>query len=365
MFLCKTCNAANGNAFQEGKCYICSDGASKTEEMLGKALSLMSGGGSFSISTVLPKDWLAREEKAWDVRVAGAESIKNHLNRMISARMGKSGRRYDKDGDIRIVFDYGSGEVSVQRNEIFVFGRYRKISAGLSQSRWICSSCDGKGCPKCKNTGKFYESVEERIGEPLKEAFAAENYVLHASGREDVDATNSAGRPFVMELKAAGRRNAELGRTATEIARKGDVSVSDLKIVPRAFVEMVTESHFDKAYEAEIEFGKEISEEDVRKIRSLEGKTLLQQTPNRVSHRRADLVRHRKLKQVEVINVNGNKATLIVKAEAGTYIKELISGDNGRTNPSVSGVLGFGAQCTKLNVSMIDDGFLDFILSRT
>jgi tRNA pseudouridine synthase 10 len=361
MFLCKICNAANGNIFQEGKCYICNDGLSKTEKMLAQALELVKGAESFSISTVLPKDWLAREEKAWDVKIAGSESIKNHINRTLILRLGKN--RYDKEGDIRIVFDYNSGEVTLQRNELFIFGRYRKISPGLSQSRWICGSCDGKGCAKCENKGKFYESLEERIGEPLKSACVAENYILHASGREDVDATNSAGRPFVMEIKGAQKRKINLDEIAREIAGKNEVSVHDLRIVPRSFVEIVTESHVDKAYEAEVEFEKEITESDALKIRALEGKTLLQQTPTRVSHRRADLVRHRKIKHVEVVNVSGNKATLIVKAEAGTYIKELISGDKGRTKPSVAEVLGFGATCRKLNVSMIDDGFMDFCLN--
>lgn len=332
--------------------------------MLGNALELAMGAESFSVSTMLPKDWLAREEKAWDQRIS--ESIKNHINRMLISRIAKAGMECDKEGEIRLIFDYTSGEVSLQRNELFIFGRYRKISAGLSQSRWICSSCEGRGCHKCEGKGKFYESVEERIGEPLKAACSAENYILHASGREDVDATNSAGRPFVMELKGAQKRNINLDEISRTIAAKNDVSVHDLRIVPRSFVEIVTESHFDKAYEAEVEFEKGISESDAEKIRALEGKTLLQQTPARVSHRRADLVRHRKVKHVEVVNVKGNRAMLIIKAEAGTYIKELISGDNGRTKPSVSEILGFGAVCKKLNVSMIDDQFMDFCLeSRT
>ncbi|HSB46915.1 MAG TPA: tRNA pseudouridine(54/55) synthase Pus10 [Candidatus Bilamarchaeum sp.] len=364
MLLCKTCNAANGNAFAEGQCYICGGGALKVHEMMAEASRLLSGASSFSISTVLPRDWLAREEKAWDARLGGAESIKNHLNRTISAGLGKA-MEYDKEGEVRAVFDFETGKVSLARNELFIFGRYRKIAAGLSQSRWVCSACDGKGCAKCQNKGKFYESVEERVGEPLKKAFSAEGYVLHASGREDVDATNSAGRPFVMELKAAAGRRADLDEAAKEIAGSGEVSVSDLKIVPRTFVEMVTESHFDKAYEAEVEFGREITDDDAIRVRSLEGKTILQETPTRVAHRRADLVRHRKLKHVEVVNVRGNRASLLVKAEAGTYIKELISGDRGRTNPSIAGELKTGAVCTKLNVSMIDDGYLDFVLART
>ena len=53
--------------------------------------------------------------------------------------------------------------------------------------------------------------------------------------------------------------------------------------------------------------------------------------------------------------------TFLIKAEAGTYIKELISSDEKRTTPSFAEVLGFGAKCTKLNVSRIEDGFLDTV----
>lgn len=364
MQLCDICNAANGNSFQEGECHICRGGFRGTEGMIAEASALLKkeSASSFSISTLIPKDYLAREEKAWDIRLSGAESVKNHINRLVSSRLSALGPRYDKDGQVRLTLDFQERSVSLQRGEIFVFGRYRKISPGISQSRWICSACQGKGCPRCGGKGKMYDSVEERIGEPLKEASGADGYVLHASGREDVDATNSAGRPFVMELKGPKHPGLDLEAVSGRIAGSGDVAVSGLRVVDRAFVELVTESHFDKSYEAEVEFGREITEADAERIRSIEGKTLLQQTPTRVAHRRADLVRHRKVKHLETVDVSGARARLIVKAEAGTYIKELISGDGGRTKPSVAGILETGASCTKLNVSMIDDIFLDFVL---
>ena len=149
---------------------------------------------------------------------------------------------------------------------------------------------------------------------------------------------------------------------AKEIAVSKEVSVSDMRFVPRSFSELVTESHFDKTYKAEVEFAEELDKDGIAKILSLQGQTILQKTPKRVAHRRADLVRHRKVKSIEVIDVKGNHATVVIKAEAGTYIKELISSDDGRTNPSITGLLGFKALCTKLDVSEIDDGYMDFCL---
>ena len=212
----------------------------------------------------------------------------------------------------------------------------------------------------------MYESVEERIGEPFKKALIADEYTMHASGREDVDATNTAGRAFVFEIKNPKKRKIDLGAVANEIAGgvgKGkEVEVVDLAYVSRTFVELVTESHFDKEYEADVEFGREIDEKDGEKMRSIAGKTLLQQTPTRVAHRRADLVRSRKVKEFEIIGMEGKTARLRIKAEAGTYIKELISGDQGRTKPSIAEILGTSAVCKKLVVTEIDDGFLDFVM---
>lgn len=365
MQLCKICNLANGSRFGEGECAICEGGALQCDGMIEKGTAMLARNGakSFSISTVIDKEWLAREEKAWDSHLRQGESIKNLLNRRISQALRKaSGAEYQPEGECRLVFDFSKGAVDLQKCDVFIFGRYKKRAAGLSQSRWKCSKCDGAGCPQCEGKGKFYESVEERIGEPVKNATGARNYVMHASGREDVDATNSAGRPFVLEVGAPDIRTIDLGAAAQEIAKSGEVEVVDLRFVPRSFVEVVTESHFDKTYEAQVEFGGDVGEGEAAKIRSLEGVMLLQQTPTRVAHRRADLVRHRRIKHLEFIRSEGQDArhaTLIIKAEAGTYIKELISGDGGRTNPSISGTLGFSAKCIRLEVTGIDDAYLD------
>jgi tRNA pseudouridine synthase 10 len=360
MKLCKICNSANSDLFDDGECEICEGKALLTDGMIKEAEQLLKDENpeTFCISTKIPKDWLAREEKAWDVALGNSESIKNRLNRMVKGRLSEISK-YQNDGDVRIVFDYSDGKVSLLRNDMFIFGRYLKHVPGLSQSRWRCRKCQGKGCNECEGKGKYYVSVEEKIGEPLKALSESDDYVLHASGREDVDATNSAGRIFVIMLKSPKSREIDLEEAAGKIAESKEVSVKDLKFVKRGFVEVVTESHFDKTYSADAEFGKELGQEDIEKIQSLAGVMLAQRTPNRVSHRRADLVRNRKVKEISVTKHEKNHAMITIKAEAGTYIKELISGDEGRTEPSIAGLLGTTAKCTALDVSEIDDGFIE------
>ena len=86
---------------------------------------------------------------------------------------------------------------------------------------------------------------------------------------------------------------------------------------------------------------------------------LFQQTPNRVLGRRADLERRRKVLNISAAQVPRGMLRLQILAEAGTYIKELISGDEGRTKPSLSSLLGCRAACEELDVVRIHDYFLE------
>lgn len=326
--------------------------------------------GSFSISTNIPKDWQIREEEVWDRRSGppgcAPESVKSALNRELSWAIAKeTGLVYEGgSGECRVVFDFtpGTPEVRLEQTPIFIFGRYMKHVPGLSQSRWLCAECNGAGCPSCSGKGKNYESVEERIGEPAKDAAGAKGYVMHASGREDVDATNTAGRAFVLELDGPSKRGIDLAELQQAIGKSKEVSVKDLLFVARKDVELITESHFDKTYEARVSLGRDVVEADLAAVKGLEGSALLQQTPTRVAHRRADIVRRRIVKHVEAADERGREVTLVIKAEAGTYIKEFVSGDSGRTKPSVAQALGTSAICTELEVVGIDDGFIDLCL---
>ncbi len=318
---------------------------------------------SFSLSTKIDDELLTEEENSFDKKLSGAKSIKATMNFEISHKIAKAtGKKYDSgQGEVRIVIDLLKNEVSLEYDPLFIFGRYKKLEGGISQSRWQCRKCDGDGCFKCDYSGKNYESVEEAIAEPFKEASNAREFSLHASGREDVDAMNLAGRPFVIEIIQPKTRVIDLVAIAKKINEKQKVVVEDLQFVTRPKLELVTESHFDKEYEADIEFSKEITKEDANKINSLAGVTLIQQTPTRVVHRRADLDRKRKVISINCTSFNGNTAKVLVLAEAGTYIKELISGDKGRTKPSIAELLQCNAKCKQLTVTRIDDEYLKML----
>jgi tRNA pseudouridine synthase 10 len=82
----------------------------------------------------------------------------------------------------------------------------------------------------------------------------------------------------------------------------------------------------------------------------LKGATIHQRTPARVAHRRSDKIRERVVLDIMCAGRQENLYTLEVTGEAGLYIKELISGDTGRTTPSLSEILGTPARVVQLDV---------------
>jgi tRNA pseudouridine synthase 10 len=73
-----------------------------------------------------------------------------------------------------------------------------------------------------------------------------------------------------------------------------------------------------------------------------------------VLHRRADLERKREVKEIRWKFINPKTIELKIKCSAGLYVKELVSGDEGRTKPSVAEILGVPAKVKELDVIKID-----------
>ena len=136
---------------------------------------------------------------------------------------------------------------------------------------------------------------------------------------------------------------------------KDKVSVEELEICDKIKVVELKDKKSDKVYLAVVELDSPVKKEDMEKIKQkISGKTIKQQTPERVMHRRADMVRERKVLEIDAEFVNPKKINITVKGEAGLYIKELVSSDGGRTKPSVSSVLGVGAKVVALDVVGIE-----------
>jgi tRNA pseudouridine synthase 10 len=201
----------------------------------------------------------------------------------------------------------------------------------------------------------YPESVEELVSKPLLEAAEGAKTAFHASGREDIDARMlGTGRPFVVEISKPARRFLDLRELEETInsQAEGKVEVSNLRFTTKDVVRKLKKAESaQKEYRVLIEFERNVSEEDLRLLEEkLTNASIKQQTPLRVLHRRADLTREKYIYKVKVKKVSLNKAEMEIRCQGGLYVKELVSGDEGRTTPNVSKLLGNKAKPIKLDV---------------
>jgi tRNA pseudouridine synthase 10 len=187
--------------------------------------------------------------------------------------------------------------------------------------------------------------------------FRAGNAVLHGAGREDIDARMiGTGRPFIMELVAPKIRSAGLKdlEQAINAAAEGRVSVELSRRADRAEVESIKSAKEHKKYRILVEVDGLLSTDEFQNaLSALSGATIRQRTPERVAHRRADKIRERTVIGIDLAGVEDGKYVVEVIGESGLYIKELISGDGGRTTPSLTEILKKPARVTSLDVVFV------------
>ncbi len=330
--------------FEKEACAICNGFFEQTGGIAEKAAKKLSKQdfGTFLIGTKVSPELLQREEQLWEkVGIEFCEPLRAEINREVGRRIETIlGKKADlKKPDIAVLLDLETGKISLQVNSLYVFGCYQKLVRGIPQSKW--------GTPH-----KYKTSVEEIIGKPLLKLADGFDIKLHGSGREDIDAICTAWRPFVLEVLKPKKRSIDM-KKAVKLINGKKVRVKGLKIVDLDVVQKVKEAKPDKTYRAVVKLEKEIKKSDFEKLKQLIG-TINQRTPQRVLHRRGNILRKREVKSLKTRWLGKKKFELTVKTEAGLYIKELISSDEGRTKPSVSEILGQKAVCEKLDVVRIE-----------
>ena len=257
--------------------------------------------------------------------------------------------------ELRIDVD-AAGDVHVKPAPLFLGGRYRKLSREVQASRWTHHRCRGRGCPSCAHTGALNSpSIEELLVASALPRAGGEDASFHALGREDTDVlTLERGRPFVLEINRPRRRTLPLGAIQAEVAVSGLAEVLALRRVSLDDARLVKAVEPEKSYRAWIRASASLPPDAGARAASLAGVTLEQLSPQRVMHRRG----RRALRRKHVVascwlgEVAG-QPVWEVRVQSGTYIKELVSGDGGRTRPSLSSVLEVPCVCDRLDVIAI------------
>lgn len=300
------------------------------------------------------------EEELWEeYGVEWTEPLKTELSRLIGKMIeDELGIEVDFErADIMAVIDMREGRerVELQVNSLLIYGQYNKYSREIPQTEWHCRNCRGSGCEECDWTGHQYPtSVQQEIEKPfLRESKAVESK-FHGGGREDVDARCLGKREFVLELIEPLNRELDLEELQEEVNESTDkVEVFNLEYTHKDKAADIKQKHADKEYRAVVETEDEVTDEDLENISQVVG-GIEQDTPERVEHRRAEKTRKRKVYEVSWEKTGEKEFELTVKAEAGTYIKELIHGDEGRTQPNISELIGAPAECVQLEVTWIE-----------
>ncbi|XP_061840334.1 tRNA pseudouridine synthase Pus10 isoform X1 [Nerophis lumbriciformis] len=256
---------------------------------------------------------------------------------------------------------------------VFVAGRYNKFCRSLPQTPWLI---DGER--------RMESSVEELIAAPVLAAFRADGFNFSSSGREDVDVRTLgngkrrggcavwrrarpltplaplAGRPFAVELLNPRRNRLspdhmkKVQQTINESSDK--IRVRDLQMVSRDAMSRMKEGEEEKtkSYRALVWTLKSIQPDDITFMDHVKDLALDQKTPLRVLHRRTLAVRRRVIHSMSTVFLDAHHFHLRLKTQAGTYIKEFVHGDFGRTKPNLCQLLHTDTDILELDVESVD-----------
>ncbi|UPV75260.1 tRNA pseudouridine(54/55) synthase Pus10 [Halorussus limi] len=365
-------------------CWVCEGESQRFDEYAEQVAGSLDGWqfDTYQVGTRTPplleeNEALLRESA--DLPEDAGESFKSEFNREVGKRVGRlTGAEVDFGRpDVLALLnvdpereDISDHAVEVQINSAFVYGRYRKLERDIPQTEWPCRECGGTGkqlaegggeepCDHCGGSGYLYdESVEQLTTPPVLEAMDGGEALFHGAGREDVDALMlDTGRPFVIEVKRPRRRDVDTDALEDEINEYADgkAEVTDLALATHDMVERVKELDASKTYRMDVAFEGDVTAQALEEaIEELRGTTVEQDTPQRVDHRRASITRTRTVYDVDGHLEDERHAELEVHGEGGLYVKELVSGDEGRTTPSLAGLLGVEAEVTALDVLAVE-----------
>ncbi|MDR0522905.1 MAG: tRNA pseudouridine(54/55) synthase Pus10 [Candidatus Methanoplasma sp.] len=353
---------AIGGSAPPGPCPLC-DGAFDMLDRLAEAAAEELGGvesDNFLIGSKTGPEAAAMEKDLWERHaLAEAEGIKSELNREIGKIVARMTGRVPEFKNPQVVacVDARFADVSLDIAPLFIAGRYTKLSREIPQTIWPCRACRGKGCGRCGGTGKMYQtSVQEIIGDIALEMTGGEEHFFHGMGREDIDARMLGdGRPFILEVSRPRVRKIDLGELERAANASDMAGYSRLRFAERGEVQIYKGSDPDKTYRARVRTDGKVNKERANEVAlAFSNVQIDQRTPRRVEHRRADLVRKRTIRWVEAEMTGDDTLDLTLSTESGTYVKEFVSGDEGRTRPSFSEALGVGCVVEELDVLSID-----------
>ncbi|MFX0039895.1 MAG: tRNA pseudouridine(54/55) synthase Pus10 [Promethearchaeota archaeon] len=349
-------------------CYLCNNIFSNIENYINKAIKLIESieFENFLIGSKPNSQIVNREDKfKSEFNLLEAESFKSHFNRVLGKNLlsilNKTTEFSKPDLLIIYSLDFEEFSIDLVIRSIFIYGKYKKLIRGIPQTHWFCKKCMGTGCESCNYTGKQYLfSVEDLITPEFIKISKATDLKFHGAGREDIDVRMlGSGRPFIIELRNPKIRTLDLDEIQKKVNKnnKRKIGIYNLRYSNKKEVIKLkkdatnTKKKYKAIVKSENKLNKEEFNQKVNLLKNVfENKQIHQRTPYRVSHRRTDKVRGKLIHKIEGKLIKPNIFEFIIETQGGTYIKELINGDQGRTTPSFAEIFKIPLKCKELDV---------------
>lgn len=280
---------------------------------------------------------------------------KNSFKQQFSDFIINPGRKIDNCTYITVE----SENIIIRNSSLFFYGLYIKKQRNVSQTPM----------PGVKN------AVSD-IFKPVITFFHADEFNFVPAGREDKDVLNIDGRPFYVEIKNP-KYNLNIPVSSDLLSNEFVQLNHFTRVKEKEIKEFILkgEKTHKKIYSlyayysekqdlrnliiSNIQVETKQIEIDNLKLNALLNKQIeiKQKTPLRVLHRRANLTRKKSVKILEYTKYD-SYIYLKLESSAGTYIKEFVNGDFGRTNPSLSSLLNCFCDCVQLDVVEIENAIL-------
>jgi tRNA pseudouridine synthase 10 len=342
--LCRRCFERHGGsrARPAGSCYVCRGLMDSLDSMEEKILDALKGYefDTFLVGATLPTQIYEREDALRArLKIRGKESAKNQLTRELGMRLSKKVKRkveYMKpDVTISLAIDKENNvQVSVKSRPLAVAGRYVKKTRGIPQKQDRCSSCEGKGCDSCGNSGlSGYESVEGVIAKGLMQMTGGEAPRFSWIGSEDQNSlVLGSGRPFYARVSNPKKRKLEKKKiSGNGVQAAVSVIKEEPELQPRFRVKTRIHGKCDRA----------LTKEDVRKLNSLAGAE--------VSFENRWKTATKKIHSARARLIGGSEFALTVVADGGLMIKQFVGGEE-YMKPNISEILGSKCECVTFDV---------------
>ena len=307
---------------------------------------------TFQMGSKIPRKMVrADDEIKIMYQLAHGENIKTEFNRLMAREFSRLTRKipvYSGEPDVSIIIDPTNGAVEISLSPIYIYGRYRKVKSGISQTR--------------KRGVDPLRSIEGMLAAVFVPALKGADVKFHGAGREDVDALMLGnGRPFVLEVDRPSKRSTNLSKVQKRFNAKfgRSVQIRSLKPATRASVVRLKMGgeRFDKRYRVIVHVDQMPADEKLRDVEAMTTDLVIdQRTPKRVAWRRADKIRRKRIRSIKLRKMGDNRLEAIVETQAGTYVKEFVTGDEGRTKPSLAELLNTSANWEALEVLQILGG---------